>query len=225
VEGAFVLTLSFLKEVPVAAQGALAERLAAVVGGCTDTKGAGARLRVLANLFNSLDSAEQAGAKLSVFKRVLQAAADTRQLDALAPYLSQAGSWQAKWGLAPAAARPLFLLVSQLLSKAGDSEGGQAFLIRYLATFEADTAAIDDEALAHARDAAVGFVKSPAASQRSALPRLAVVRVWGGAGWGMCVCLCWVPRRAAAPPPPMMRNLFNALPVGRAAGGGECEGR
>lgn len=76
----------------------------------------------------------------------------------------------------------------------------QAFLIRYLATFEAEAAAGSlstaalEEAKGHAKDAALGYIRAPALSQRSALAHLAVVS-------SACVyffrdpcylCLCWL---------------------------------
>lgn len=57
----------------------------------------------------------------------------------------------------------------------------QAFLIRYLSTFEAEAAAGSlsapalEEAKAHAKEAALGYIRAPALSQRSALAHLAVV--------------------------------------------------
>lgn len=179
-----MLLFSFLKDIEPAALGPLAERLAAVIASSSaDLKAAPARLRALANLYNSLSDATHKVEKLGLLRSVIRFASDTRQLDALAPLFAGAAGWKAKWGLAEQEARALYLLISVSLEKAGDAEQAQAFLIRYLTTFEGDVGAIDDEALARAKDAAVGYVKAPAVSQRSALPQLAVVRgKWGEGG-------------------------------------------
>eukprot|EP00158_Paraphelidium_tribonemae_P000103 Partr_v1_DN16839_c0_g1_i1_m28286 putative Component of the eukaryotic translation initiation factor 3 (eIF-3) complex, which is involved in protein synthesis and, together with other initiation factors, stimulates binding of mRNA and methionyl-tRNAi to the 40S ribosome (By similarity) len=177
VEGLFVLLFSFLKDIEPAALGPLAERLAAVIASSSaDLKAAPARLRALANLYNSLSDATHKAEKLGLLRSVIRFASDTRQLEALAPLFAGAAGWKAKWGLTEQEARALYLLISVSLEKAGDAEQAQAFLIRYLATYEGDVGAIDDEALARAKDAAVGYVKAPAVSQRSALPQLAVVK-------------------------------------------------
>lgn len=107
------------------------------------------RLRILALVYNAVDARET---KLSLLAAVVAYAAASRQLEQLAPFLSSiaAPSWQADWGLADAEARRVFLLLSQVYSAAGDAQQGQAYLIRYLATFEAASASALEEVRATA---------------------------------------------------------------------------
>ena len=170
-----MLLSSFLRNIEPAQLGPIVERLAAVLAQSTESKGAGARLRVLVNLYNLVSEATNKAEKLGLLKSIIRFASDTKQLELLAPVFAGAAGWKAKWGLSDVEARAIYLLISSVLEKAGDAEQAQVFLIRYLSTFEADGGAIDDEALGHAKDAAVGYVKAPAVSQRSALPQLAVV--------------------------------------------------
>jgi len=113
--------------------------------------------------------------KFEVFSRIVQFAAETKNMDVLAPYLSAANSWQAKWGLSQREAGELFLLVSSSLERAGLAEEAQAFLIRYLQTYETEPAAKRVEARSAAKTAAINFVRAPAVSQCSSLASLAVV--------------------------------------------------
>ena len=75
----------------------------------------------------------------------------------------------AKWGLAPAEARGVFLQVADALDKAASGGDGahadksQRFLVKYLATFPAG-AAVPPEARAAAVKGAVGAVQSPVVS-------------------------------------------------------------
>lgn len=172
-----MLAISFLKDAPPQQAGSIAERLSTKVVSAqsTEGKGAAARLRVLVNLYNAVGDTTKPE-KLAVLQAVIRFAASTRQTELLAPLFASAGSWQARWGLTDAQARSLFLLASSALEKAGDSEAAQVFLIRFLTTFEGDAGAIDDAVLQHAKQAAVGFVKAPAVSQRSALAQLSAVR-------------------------------------------------
>ncbi len=73
----------------------------------------------------------------------------------------------------------LFLLLARAYGDAGDGAAAQAFLIRYLATFEgpAATPAALAAAAPHARAAALGYIRAPALSQRSSLAHLAAVRL------------------------------------------------
>lgn len=179
IEGIFVLLFSFLREAPSAAWGALAKQMAGIIcARSEEPKGAPARLRVLASLYNSLSDGEHRREKLALLRSVISFASASRQLELLAPVLASAGSWRSKWRLSDGEARGLYLLLSQVLDRAGDAEQAQVFLIRYLATYEsaAAGAAIPDEALELAKAAAIGYVKAPAVSQRSALPQLAAVR-------------------------------------------------
>lgn len=191
IDGLFMLLFSFLKELPAAdVAHAVGVVSAALVGGgaAPAAKGAAARMRALVNLYNTLADATHKGEKLALLRSIIRFAADTRQTELLASLFSTAGSWTSKWGLTDQQARELFLLSSSALEKAGDAEGAQGFLIRYLGTFENDAGAINDDALGHAKNAALGYVKAPALSQRSALPKLVAVSVvclregLGGAG-------------------------------------------
>ena len=123
-------------------------------------------------MYNSVDARD---AKLSLLDSVIRFASATRQLELLAPYLVGASTWQRDWELTDVEARSLYLLLSQVNTKAGDAQLGQAFLIRYLSTFEKADAATIEEAKAHARDAALGYIRAPNLSQRAALAHLASV--------------------------------------------------
>ncbi len=107
---------------------------------------------------------------------ILRLAADSKQLELLNPFLSNAASWQSRWGISDVDARKLYLLVSEVLGAAGDSDQSQAFLIRYLTTFESGTVAdVDEDARTRAKEAAIGYVKAPLLSTRSNLPQLLAV--------------------------------------------------
>lgn len=141
----------------------------------------------LVHLYNSLEDSSFSlrAQKLSLIATVISYASNTKQLDQLAPYLASAASWQKEWQLSNAEARGLFLLLSRAYGKAGDGSSAQAFLIRYLQTFEPSVAADGssaaaspaslEEAKEHAKEAAIGYIRAPALSQRSALAHLAAV--------------------------------------------------
>ena len=172
--------LSFLKDFPAEQLGGAVERLAAVVTSAAtagEPKANAARLRVLGNLYNLLSDASNKAEKLVLLSSIIRFASETSQIELLTPVFAGAAGWKAKWGLTDAQARGLYLQIANALGRAGGAytEQAQAFLIRYLTTFENDVSAIDDEALSHAKDAAVRYVNAPAVSQRSALPQLAVV--------------------------------------------------
>ena len=178
-DGYYILVTSFLGG-SAGAGGALAAEVArrvsaAVAGG---TSRAALRLRALAHVYNAV---EERGARLALLRAIIAFAAATKQMDQMAPYLSvvSGASWQRDWGLSDAEARALFLQLAQVHGAAGEATVSQAFLIRYLATFEAAGAEALAEAKEHARDAALGYIRAPALSQRSSLAHLAAVSVWG----------------------------------------------
>jgi hypothetical protein len=78
----------------------------------------------------------QGAIKFHVFARIVSFAAETRQAELLLPYLGTAGSWASAWGVPEAELRGLYLAISKALSSVSAPEAAQAFLIRYLATFE-----------------------------------------------------------------------------------------
>jgi hypothetical protein len=65
-----------------------------------------------------------------VIGKLITYAADARLLDSIRSSLAAAPTWPSAWGLSPAQAGALFLLVAQALEKAGQTESAQAFLIR-----------------------------------------------------------------------------------------------
>lgn len=149
----------------------------------------------MVHMYNNVEGRD---AKLALLTAIISYAASTKQLELLAPYLAGAASWQREWELSDGEARALFLLLSQVYSKAGSAQEAQAFLIRYLATFEHAAPAALEEAKEHARDAALGYIRAPALSQRSALAHLAAVSVRrrreGAASLFVACCLSsWTP--------------------------------
>jgi hypothetical protein len=135
----------------------------------------------LVHLYNSLEDSLRSQ-KLSLISTIISYASNTKQLDQLAPYLAGAAAWQKEWQLSNDEARSLFLLLSRAYGKAGDASSAQVFLIRYLQTFEpsagssgAPSPAALEEAKEHAKEAAIGYIRAPALSQRSALAHLAAV--------------------------------------------------
>lgn len=202
-----MLLFSFLKDLSMDDVKELANRVSTLLvsGIPSDLKGTSARLRALVNLYNTLNDAQYKSERLSTLRAIISFATNTKQVDLLASLFATSGSWVSKWGLTEQQARELFLLSSSALEKASDAEGAQGFLIRYLSTFENDAAAIDDEVLQHARDAALGYVKAPALSQRSALAQLAAVSIQTH------LPVLWTMGSRTATP--MMMNISIALPV------------
>lgn len=202
IEGAFTLTLSFLKLIPQDQVVALVHKALDSATSTAEGKSVAVRLRMcvrlpqlcsrsrpppaltmllhtatcrLANLYNSVDEAIWKDLKLAVFTRVVQYAADTKQLDLLAPFFAAASTWQSRWGISSQQAGALYLLISQSLDKAGALDDAQTFLIRYLSTLEEAGEAELASARPHAVTAAVNYVKAPVVSQRSNLPALRAV--------------------------------------------------
>lgn len=71
------------------------------------------------------------------------------------------------------------------------SDQSQAFLIRYLTTFERGSVAdVDADARERAKEAAIGYVKAPLLSTRSNLPQLKAVRDSCGGGGELACFLC-----------------------------------
>lgn len=177
-EGYYYMVLTFLKRLEGEA---LAKAVKAIVD-CTTASTEQRpllRLKALTHVFNAVD---ERGSKLALLAAAISYASTSKQLDQLAPFLAGAATWQRDWQLTDVEARTLWLLLSDAYGKAGDGHAAQAFLIRYLSTFEAEAAAGSlsaaalEEAKAHAKEAALGYIRAPALSQRSALAHLAVVR-------------------------------------------------
>ena len=176
VEAIFTIIFSFLGNVQPERYARVVVRIRDAIQSAGDGGRAPVRLRLLVTLFNVVDERVAKAEKVALFSHLVSFASDSKQLELLSPYFASAGTWQSKWGISDTEARGLYLAVSRALDKAGDVDGAQVFLIRYLTTFEGAAAAdIDDDAKARARDAAVGFIKAPAVSQRSSLPQLAAV--------------------------------------------------
>lgn len=87
--------------------------------------------------------------KLPLFIGLVRFASATKQLEVVAPYFRHAATWQDRCpGLPLAQIRELYLLIAQALATSGGGSGAsgsedasQAFLIRYLTTFEGEAEA------------------------------------------------------------------------------------
>lgn len=117
--------------------------------------------------------------KVHAFEVLVRFAAASKQLDLLAPFIAGAASWQRDWQLSTAEARALFLLLTTTYAGVGEATAAQGFRIRYLQTFEGPEVAPAElaGALEHAREAALGYIRAPALSQRAALAHLAAVSI------------------------------------------------
>lgn len=127
-------------------------------------------------MFNILGDVQQ---KVTLFSQLLAYAAESKQLDVLTPYFPSVASWYSGKLITAQEVRQLYLAISRALTRAGDVESGQAYLIRYLASYEGaeeSASPIPEEAKEAATEAALGYIRAPAISQRSALPHLRVVR-------------------------------------------------
>jgi len=96
--------------------------------------------RSCVDLFNAVPAAASAD-KEAVFVKTVQFAYDTGQVEAVLPFFPQAAAWHAGGIVTDASARALYLLFSRCCAKVGDGDAAQAYLIRYLTTFEGATPA------------------------------------------------------------------------------------
>lgn len=178
IEAIYSILLSSLRDasgMDAAAVNAVVSKMASGLASVTDAR-APLRLRLLSIVYNV---APHKAAKLETFSRIIGYAGATGQLQQLGGVFTGAANWTTKWGLTDAEARPLFLQSYKALSAAGNAEDAQAFLIRYLMTFEKEEHASPAELEAskeHAVAAALGFIRAPAVSQRSNLSHLRVIQ-------------------------------------------------
>lgn len=175
VESAFAVLGAVVKKVDAEALPAIVDEMCAVVT-AEKSERAPLRLRILANLYNLLNSAS--APRFSVFMALVAYAAETGQLGLLKPYFAEADSWVAAWRLSTADARALFLRISDALAASGDAKGSFDFLSKFLGTFED----ADDAALAGASEqaakAAVNLIRTAASatSQLGELSRMKAVQ-------------------------------------------------
>lgn len=138
------------------------------------------RLRILANLYNALDYGS--APRFSVFLRVVDFAAASKQMHLMVPYFKDAASWVDAWGLTTEQSRDLFHTIASALRASGDSEQAHGFLLKFLETFEGASAGEmgDERVKTAARDAAVGFIKSATLSKNARVLSLAAVAALKG---------------------------------------------
>ncbi|RYE82726.1 MAG: hypothetical protein EOO65_05065 [Methanosarcinales archaeon] len=116
IETIYFIFLSFVPLIPADKAAAVMEQMAATVAASTERSML--RLKLLANFFNSESNKHT---KLNLFFKIVQYAGESKHMDLLAPYLTQASQWPTTWGISSAEARKLYLLISQTLSKTADA--------------------------------------------------------------------------------------------------------
>jgi hypothetical protein len=147
-----------------------------------------ARLRILANLFNSLRSSSSSSSilnskvidekslQLEVLKRLVTYASETKQLEAGSPVTSYlVASIGPSWGLTPQQSADFFLHVSKCYGRMGETEEEQQWVLRHLISLESQSVSDDDlrrVAIPLARSAALSYLAAPAGQQKYEVPRL-----------------------------------------------------
>jgi hypothetical protein len=207
VENYFILILSLVNDLPASQFVELVQRIAGILlsGGLEDKAALRLRMYVIAtvavsfaepfptivmcyagcvilgfcSIVNVYNFVADVGLKFQLFTSILRFADESKQFEPLVPYFSAAIAALKQSGVSDAEVRPVFHELSRSLFKIGEAEQAQAFLIRYLATFESETnPAVVAESREAAREAALGYIRAPAVSQRSALLHLKAVRAF-----------------------------------------------
>lgn len=137
VEAFFVVLASTAAKLEGAVGDAVLRRIVDGVGGTASTEHAALRLRILFALFNS--SAEPAF-RYQVFLSALQLATAANLPEVLLPSLWRTEEWVKEWKLSKAQTRDVFSAVSALLRESkGGAKESNAFLLKFLATYEASS--------------------------------------------------------------------------------------
>jgi len=142
------------------------------------------RLRILANLFNSLRSSsgilnsksiDEKALQLEVLKRLVTYASETKQLEAGSPVTAYlVASIGPAWGLTPQQSADFFLHVSKCYGRMGETEEEQQWVLRHLISLESLSVSESElsAAVPLARSAAISYLAAPAGQQKYEVPRL-----------------------------------------------------
>jgi hypothetical protein len=192
VVSAFGLIIVLLTATPSSSRSSLVLRVVDVVASSasyTESRSSHvARLRILANLFNSLrsssgsllnsktvDDKSQKSLQLEVLKRLVTYASETKQLEVGSPVTSYlVASIGPSWGLTSQQSADFFLHVSRCYGQMGETDEEQQWLLRHLISFESHSTSENDLMIAIplARSAAVSYLAAPAGQQKYEVPRL-----------------------------------------------------
>eukprot|EP01138_Halocafeteria_seosinensis_P014838 gb/GECG01015148.1/.p1 GENE.gb/GECG01015148.1/~~gb/GECG01015148.1/.p1 ORF type:complete len:338 (+),score=46.89 gb/GECG01015148.1/:1-1014(+) len=176
IEGTFILLFSFFNTVPAGSEESIYNQLIRLLTGNSEQPSL--RLKLLSELYNVLDAETKSTPKLKVLKHLIEFAAKNNLIDTLLPYLSDCETWIENLNLHKQQQRELFAFISNTLDDCNRNDEAQAYLIRYLSTFE-DPRLDENELLEGrqlARKAAIGYIKAPVISQKSNLPLMRAVQ-------------------------------------------------
>ncbi|KAG0365882.1 hypothetical protein BC939DRAFT_520168 [Gamsiella multidivaricata] len=101
------------------------------------------KFKVLSNIFNILPA--NSPLRLSVFTSIVDLAVASDDMDLVLPQLQYVPSWISEWGIAPEAERTLLLTLADHLKTSGNPYQSHDFLIKYLTTFNSQTAELDSQ--------------------------------------------------------------------------------
>ncbi|KAJ3015817.1 hypothetical protein HKX48_004374 [Thoreauomyces humboldtii] len=123
------------------------------VNGSTDK--AHQKLKVLSNLYNSLES--NSAVRYDIFGAIINVAGTSGELEIITPQLASVDSLLAEWGVGVSEKRVLYLTLSKTLEADFKLESYE-FLLKYLSTFDGDA-----KAAAGAKNQAVAAIKAAVA--------------------------------------------------------------
>uniref|UniRef100_A0A7S2CTT4 Eukaryotic translation initiation factor 3 subunit M n=1 Tax=Octactis speculum TaxID=3111310 RepID=A0A7S2CTT4_9STRA len=119
------------------------------------------RLKILANLYNALcsdDKVPEGQIRVDVLLAIIKYAGKTQQSAMLHGYFDLLDELMVKWNLSLSDKRTLFVEVSKALEAEELNDKAHQFLIRYLATFDDTSDAVDTS---KAAQGAIGAIRKP----------------------------------------------------------------
>ncbi|KAI8621513.1 hypothetical protein BC830DRAFT_180443 [Chytriomyces sp. MP71] len=132
------------------------------------------KLKVLSNLYNSLESTSHI--RYTVFMAIIQLASQSNELDALVPALPQLDSFFIAWGVELDETRRMILLLSEVLGADDDFQNeSYEYLIKYLKTYPQSKSAYPQQVQDTAAKAVAQALRLPTVTNFSDLYALGPV--------------------------------------------------
>eukprot|EP00053_Salpingoeca_punica_P008240 m.74494 g.74494 ORF g.74494 m.74494 type:complete len:396 (+) comp14508_c0_seq1:135-1322(+) len=144
---------------PAADSAALLQKISAAVASSKVPGLAEPRLKILANLYNSLEQRNKL--RYQIYVDILGHASNAGLLDALKGQIADVEKWLGDWGCDIAQKRNLYRLISQAYKKANQSSRSAEFLAKLMATYNGAAAAELEQVKADALALVATVLRSP----------------------------------------------------------------
>jgi len=160
VEGCFNIICTLIVSTEGDKQSAILDQFLSFLSGQTDA--AHIRLKIMGQLYNLCP--ECSLQRYAVFLSIVKFAQQSKLVAVIQGYFKSVDEWLKVWNLPEDKQRALLLAIAQALDSDDEVDESQAFLIKYLASFENASDAECAAQKAHAAKGAVGAIRAPITS-------------------------------------------------------------